>query len=435
MKSIKKTLIVCLIAVVLVIAWQIKEIRNTGENPTNSQDGGQSGQIAEQNTEQTTGDTGSTDNQNNSGGEMVLTEGTKVTLLATGENFMHDSVIQSGKQADGTYNFDYIFAGIQQYLDSADIAVLNQACVIGGNEFGVSGYPDFNAPEEVCDAAKKAGFDVALMASNRVNSMGTDAMKNCIDIWKERAENISVLGIKKQQEDLDYTIITVNGVKIAMLNYTYGLNTNLLPGETYMVNFLGAVNDVTGEVSDTILSSNVLSQIQLADEAADFVVVFPCWGIEYEYVPSDIQEQFAKQMTEAGADLIIGTHSHYLQSVEWIQGDNGNKALCYYSLGNLISSQNYIGSMLGGLAKVTLTVKDGQVMIEEENTGLIPVVTQYTYSGTGDLADMVGVIPYSKYTDEMAAAHGISVRGGVDFKRSELQYILNTFIDKKFIME
>ena len=109
--------------------------------------------------------------------------------------------------------------------------------------------------------------------------------------------------------------------------------------------------------------------------------------------------------------------------------------MCYYSLGNLISSQNYTGAMLGGLAKVTLAIRDGQVVIDEEKTGLVPIVTQYTYSGTGDLADMVGVIPYSQYTDELAAEHGISERGGVNFKKSELQYILDTFIDKKYIME
>lgn len=423
MKSIKKPLIVLFIAIFMVVLWQIKEISTYDEKQPDSMSDNQ-----DINNDNQTGNNGG-----NSEDNPVLKDGTEVTILATGDNFMHESVIESGRQPDGTYNYDYIFEGIKEYIDDADLAVINQASVIGGNTLGVSGYPTFNAPEEICDAVKKAGFDVTLMASNRVNSMGTDAIKNCIDIWKERADNINVLGIKKDKEDTDYTVITVNGVKIALLNYTYGVNTPLKPEELYMVNFLGAVNEATGEVSDTILSSKVIGQIENASQSADFVVVFPCWGSEYEYVSNDIQEQFAKQMVEAGADLIIGTHPHYLQSVEWIESENGNKGLCYYSLGNLISSQNYTGAMLGGLAKVTLTVQDGQVAISEEKTELIPVVTQYTYSGTGDLADMVGVIPYSEYTDEMAAAHGISERGGVDFKKSELQYILNTFIDEKYI--
>lgn len=423
MKSIKKALTVFIIAILIVVLWQVRQISISHVSSTEDMTG------------EADSESGSTGADDGNAGDITLTEGMEVTIVATGDNFMHESVIESGKQEDGTYNYDYIFEGIKEYLDSADVAVINQASVIGGNKLGVSGYPTFNAPEEICGAIKKAGFDVVLMASNRVNSMGTDAIKSCIDIWNEEAENISVLGIKKEESDPDYKVITVNGVKIAMLNYTYGVNTNLNPDETYMVNFLGAVNEATGEVSDNILSSKVISQIETASQAADFVIVFPCWGSEYEYVANNIQEQFAKQMVEAGADLIIGTHPHYLQQIEWIEGENGNKGLCYYSLGNLISSQNYTGAMLGGLAKVTLAIRDGQVVIDEEKTGLVPIVTQYTYSGTGDLADMVGVIPYSQYTDELAAEHGISERGGVNFKKSELQYILDTFIDKKYIME
>lgn len=426
MKSKWKPLIVLLLAVFFVALWQIKEIGtdrdSSSENNTENKD---NTQVADNDK----------DNENKDVSDVKLKEGTKVTLVATGDNFMHDSVIESGKQSDGTYNYDYIFEGIKRYLDEADISVVNQASVIGGNELGVSGYPDFNAPEEICDAIAKAGFDVVLMASNRVNSMGTDAISNCIDIWKERASNIKVLGIKKDETDSDYAIVEVNGIRIAMLNYTYGLNAGIASDKAYMVNYLGAYNEATGEISQSILSSKVINQIKTADEAADFVIVFPCWGSEYEYVPNDIQKNFAKQMVEAGADLIIGTHPHYLESVEWVGADNGNEGLCYYSLGNLISSQNYTGAMLGGLAKVTLVVKDGKVTIDDEATGLVPVVTQYTYGGTGELADMVGVIPYSEYTEELAGEHGITERGGVNFTISELQYILNTFIDKKYILE
>lgn len=419
MKSKWKALIVLILAVLMVAIWEIREINISGENDKVSD----------------IDNTQLSDKENNKTDEAVKKEGTKLTLIATGDNFMHDSVIESGKQPDGTYNYDYIFKGIKKYLDEADIAVINQASVIGGNELGVAGYPDFNAPEEICDAIKNAGFDVVLMASNRVNSMGTGAIASCIDIWKERAEDIKVLGIKKEEADSDYAIIEVKGIKIAMLNYTYGLNTGISADKMYMVNTLGACNEVTGEVSQTILSSKVLNQIKTADEAVDFVIVFPCWGNEYEYVPSDIQTRFAEQMIEAGADLIIGTHPHYLEKVEQITADNGNMGLCYYSLGNLISSQNYTGSMLGGLAKVTLAVENGRVVIDEDNTGLIPVVTHYTYSGVGDLADMKGVIPFSEYTKELAEEHGISERGGVDFSLSELQYILNTFIDEKYILD
>ncbi len=421
----KKAFKILILAVVLLVVWEVKNIYVDKTNVDNTE---KETTIAEQE-ETTTGDQDSN--------ESKLSDGTKVTLVATGDNFMHESVIESGKQADGTYNFDYIFKGISKYLDTADISILNQASVIGGNSLGVSGYPTFNSPEEICDAVLKAKFNVVLMASNRVNSMGAEAIKSCINLWNQKAPEIQVIGINKDKEDADNNIkiVEANGVKIAMLNYTYGLNAKLPTDDLYLVDFLCAVNESTGEISESILSSKVLNDIKMAKEKADFVVVFPCWGDEYEYVANDTQKKFADEMVEAGANLIIGTHPHYLQNVEWIENSNGNKGLCYYSLGNLISSQNYAGSMLGGLAKVNLVVENGEVKISNEGTGLVPIVTQYTYSGTGDLADMEEVIPYSEYTEELASAHGIKVRGGVAFSVSELQYILNTYINKDFILE
>lgn len=421
----KRTFKIFILAVVLLLAWEVKNIYF---NKTH---------VDETERETTIADKEETTTANQDSNKSNLSDGTKVTLVATGDNFMHESVIESGKQADGTYNYDYIFKGISKYIDAADISILNQASVIGGNSLGISGYPTFNSPEEICDAVLKAKFNVVLMASNRVNSMGTEAIKNCINIWNQKASSIQVMGINKDKEDADNNIkiIETNGVKIAMLNYTYGLNTKLSTDDLYLVDFLCAVNESTGEISESILSSKVLNDIKIAKEKADFVVVFPCWGDEYEYVANDIQKKFADEMVEAGANLIIGTHPHYLQNVEWIESSNGNKGLCYYSLGNLISSQNYAGTMLGGLAKVNLVVENGEVKISNEGTGLVPIVTQYTYSGSGDLADMVGIIPYSEYTEELALAHGIKERGGVSFSMSELQFILNTFINKDLILE
>lgn len=418
MKSIKKAFVIIVISIFVIVGWEVFLYVNSDKE-----------NLQEDNY------VPSDDNSQSDNNSSSLVEGIRVNILTTGDNFMHESVIESGKQEDGTYNFDYIFEGIKDYLDASDIAILNQASVIGGNSLGVTGYPDFNSPEEICDAAQRAGFNIALMASNRVNSMGAEAIKNCINIWKKRAEKVTPVGIKGDAEDSEYVTITVKGIKIAILNYTYGLNNPLDLEDMYMVNFLGAVNETTGAVSDSILSAKVINQIETANETADFVIVFPCWGNEYEYTANDTQKTFAKAMVEAGADLIIGTHPHYLQEIEWVEADNGNSGLCYYSLGNLISSQNYAGTMLGGLGQVELVVRDGKVVIDSEKTGLIPIVTQYYYDGTQELADVEGVIPFSKYTEELAAAHGISLRGGIDFTFSELQYILNTYIDEKFLLE
>ncbi len=123
------------------------------------------------------------------------------------------------------------------------------------------------------------------------------------------------------------------------------------------------------------------------------------------------------QMAEAGADLIIGTHPHVVQPVVWIDADNGNRALCYYSLGNYVSTQQNAQSMLEGLAWVTFHVTEDGVRISEESTGIIPLVCHYS-SGPVRLRN---VYLLENYTEALAQSHGIIPYGGVAFHLSSLQ--------------
>ncbi len=422
MRFLRKLIALVVLVAVCLLAYEVKDIyKDAGKN------------IDEQGTSTKNESSTNENSDDEKTDDKHIVDSDGLSLLVLGENFMHDSVIQSGKQSDGSYNYDYIFEGIKSYIDNSDLNIINQGSVIGGNSLGVSGYPSFNAPEEICTAMQKAGIDVALMANSRINSMGTAAIRNCLNIWSEKAPNVNIAGINDSKENAqDILVVEVNGIRVAILNYTYNVNEAISVEDLYMVDFLCTVNETTGAVIENQLSAKVIDDIKRAEKTSDFVIVCPYWGEEYSYEVSSLQKEMAKQMTEAGADLIIGTHPHYLEDVEWITSDNGNKSLCYYSLGNYISSQNYTGAMLGGLASVKLKVDNGVVVIDEVNTGLIPVVTQYTFDGS-EPANVVGVIPYSEYTEELANEHGIKERGSVSFSKSELQYILNTYIDSKFI--
>ena len=133
--------------------------------------------------------------------------------------------------------------------------------------------------------------------------------------------------------------------------------------------------------------------------------------------PSSYQEKFAEQMTEAGADLIIGTHPHVVQPVKWVSSENGNRALCFYSLGNYVSTQKKGLTMLEAMAWVTFHVTEDGVTISDKNTGVIPMVCQYT-SGP---VRFENVYTLEDYTEELAASHGIHSYGGVNLKLSDLQ--------------
>ena len=112
-----------------------------------------------------------------------------------------------------------------------------------------------------------------------------------------------------------------------------------------------AHNGQKGAKDYTTINRQVVEDMKAAKELADMVVVCPHCGTEYQTSPSSYQQKFARQMTEAGADLIIGAHPHVVQPSEQIQTDNGNSSICYYSLGNYVSTQQNGRSMLEGMAE------------------------------------------------------------------------------------
>lgn len=313
-----------------------------------------------------------------------------VRIVAVGDNLIHNSVLKSGKINDSTYNFDRLFEVMKNDFQKADIAIINQETILGGSFRPYDGYPNFNSPFELGDAIIEAGFDVVLHASNHTLDVGVQGIHNCIEYWKKHKE-IACLGINESKEEREHIkIIEKNGIKFALLNYTYGLNGRTLPKDkSYLVNLI-----------DTTL---IINDLRKAEQIADFTIVFPHWGEEYVYKPNKNQRQLAQLMTENGADLIIGTHSHVLQSIEWIECDNGNKALCYYSLGNYTSGQLAYPRVLGGMAKITIAWEDGSAHII--NAGITPTITHYEWvKGTS----MHKTYKLSDYTNNLERRHSLN---------------------------
>ena len=296
-----------------------------------------------------------------------------ITLMAVGDNLMHLGVVASGKQEDGTYDFSMLFQGISPFLNAADIRIINQETVMGGNSRGFSGFPYFNSPTEVGDAIADAGFNVVLQASNHTADQKLDGLLYCADFWKNKHPEVLVTGIHEDASQADdIPLLTIDDVTFAILNYTYGANTETLPLDLLgHLNLLCAVNEKNGQMDFTTLNPQVLEDISRAKELADIVIVCPHWGTEYSSKISSYQEKWALEMTEAGADVIIGTHPHVVEPVEWITAENGNESLCYYSLGNYVSTQKNALSMLEGMAWLTFHVAEDGVSIERKTTGVI----------------------------------------------------------------
>lgn len=233
------------------------------------------------------------------------------------------------------------------------------------------------------------------------------------------------------EEEHPIPLLTIDNVTFAILNYTYGPNMEMIPSSVQgHLEILCDWDKNTGLIDFSTINPKVLTDIEMASEMADVVIVCPHWGNEYATVPSDYQRQFAKQMVQAGADLLIGTHPHVVQPVEWVESDNGNRALCYYSLGNYVSTQREGISMLEAMAWVTFKVKEDGVVISEDKTGVLPMVCHYTSA-----TQLEDVYMLEDYTEEMAVNHGIHSYGGVNLTLGALQEwsdeILGDFVISK----
>lgn len=340
-----------------------------------------------------------------------------ITLMALGDNLIHSGIIKTGLQSDGSYDYSFLFQNISPFLDKADIKVINQETIFAGNELGFSGYPVFNSPTQVGDAIAGAGFNVVLHATNHAADKGIKGINYCVSYWEQYPE-ILVTGILGDESVSDIPLLEIGDVTFAILNYTYGPNSEVIgPSLRKHLNMLCNYNEKTGKIDFTTLNPRVTEDIREAKEVADIVIVFPHWGTEYKTMPSKYQISFAQEMAEAGADLIIGTHPHVPQPVEWIAAENGNRALCYYSLGNYVSTQKRAACMLEGMAWVTFHVSEDGIAVSEENTGILPMVCHYNSAFRLD-----DVYLLEDYTEEMALQHGIrKYEDGVILHLADLQ--------------
>lgn len=326
---------------------------------------------------------------NNTFNNRAKDKSCEVEIIAVGDNLIHNSVLNSGKINDSTYNFDRLFDIMRNDFQKADIAITNQETILGGKFRPYDGYPDFNSPFELGDAIVKAGFDVVLQASNHTLDVGIQGVHNCIDYWRKQ-KGITYLGINRNEKERNtIKIIERKGIKFALLNYTYGLNGRELPEDkAYLVNLI-----------DT---AAIIKDLRKAELLADFTIVFPHWGVEYVYSPNKSQEKLAEVMTQNGADLIIGTHPHVLQPIEWIESENGNRALCYYSIGNYTSGQKATPRVLGGMAKVVIRKSNDSVFIDR--AGIVPTITHYEWVNGTSLHQTYRL---SEYTETLEKRHSL----------------------------
>lgn len=290
-----------------------------------------------------------------------LEENYQISMVMVGDNLIHSSIYKDAYMGNNQYDFTSMYELVKPIVSSYDIAYYNQETILGGKELGLSDYPLFNSPYEVGDAMVDAGFNLVSLASNHTIDKGEKGIINSRNYWNSKSDVLAV-GSYSSFEDRDLVrIIEKNNITYTMLNYTYGTNGIKIPdGKEYLVNVWPVSNgDVVSDLSYQEYKEQVRRDIDRVRDSVDVLMVAMHWGVEYTHTPTNYQEDMALYLASLGVDIVIGTHPHVIQPIEWI-----DDTLVIYSLGNFISAQyqdDYYNKMVGLMSSVVINknIKNG----------------------------------------------------------------------------
>ena len=220
-------------------------------------------------------------------------EPARVRLMALGDNLIHNTVYWSAELPGGGYDFTPFYAAIAPVVQSYDLACINQETILVSDPALYANYPSFGSPVQVADALAQTGFSVITGATNHCFDKGETGILDTCRYWREHyPRNYHARHPHSQGGRADACVVEKNGIRIAMLNYTYGLNGGA-PGNAWMVDRFVTFDAVQDDLTR-------------AKEASDFVIVFAHWGEEGTFRPNDYERTWAQVLTDGGADLIIG---------------------------------------------------------------------------------------------------------------------------------
>lgn len=316
----------------------------------------------------------------------------KTSMIMVGDNLIHDSIYKeaSKNSNNNSYNFKPMYEQIKEIVKKYDIAYYNQETILGGSNIGLSSYPAFNSPYEVGDAMIDSGFNLVSLATNHTLDRGEKAVLNSRNYWNKQSNVLAVGSYSSEEEKEKIQIKESNKIKYTMLNYTYGTNGISVPsGKNYLVN----IWPVTGSNPDNDeayqnYKSQIKKDIDQVRDKVDVLIVAMHWGVEYESTPNAYQIDAAKYLESLGVDIIIGTHPHVIEPVDYI-----NNTLVIYSLGNFLSAHEVVNmdNRVGLMTSLDI-IKDSKTNeIKIDNVQNELLYTYYTKDYTN-----FKIIPFSK---------------------------------------
>ena len=314
----------------------------------------------------------------------------EITLMAVGDNLIHKPLIEQARARAGGngYDFKFCYEGVRSLIGRADLALINQESILASDVAAPSSYPMFCTPTQCGDAVYDVGFRAILTANNHVLDKGTRGILASLDYWDTKPGAVAFGSYRNEAEFNTPKVMEVNGITFAFAGATYSYNGLQFPQGSGIIAPL---------VED---EARLRRAVETGKQAADVMVVCLHWGTEDSQTVTDQQRALARRLVDWGADLIIGTHPHVLQTMEFIDKPDGGRAFVAYSLGNFLSGQAQAANLIGGAVELTVVSDNGVISITSPR--FHPVITQY---GTG--FGSVHLVAWPDYTPAMAAAHGV----------------------------
>ncbi|NLG37793.1 MAG: CapA family protein [Clostridiales bacterium] len=316
---------------------------------------------------------------------------TTITISAVGDIMCHQSQLDDAYvAASGEYDFTGSFTDIAPYISAADLAIANLETTISGKDQQYTGYPNFNSPKSLLTALKQAGFDVLTTANEHIFDRKWYGVEQTIANIK--AEGMACTGtFLSRDEYYEPLVVDVNGVKVAILAYTDLLSANSKDIPDEKMNFCIKMLNIKTVRKDIELSR---------EKGADIVIVSVHWGDEYSRKATSEDRATAEDIIKAGADVILGSHPHVLQTITYrdFEQDAGGTKKCavVYSLGNFLSAQTGQYKDSGMVVNLTFD-KDNQtnkVTLKE-----VTYLPTWVYISDADKKEY-RILPVGKYLDD-----------------------------------
>ena len=285
----------------------------------------------------------------------------KVSFAAVGDQVASDFALEladgyAGEAGDGKYDFKPFYQEVKPFLQQSNLRYINQETpLIGGQEnYEVSGYPNFISPEACAEAIADTGFNMVNFTSNHSYDAGTEGIEYSQKVWEKYPQIVIGGSYTSQQERETVHMIESNGIRFAFLAYSYGDNS---------------YTDVTKEPNNyyavPFVKDDAAADIARAKKVADCIIVSMHWGEEYTAELNNDQKDWAQWLADQDVDLVIGTHAHNIQPVQYFTGSGGNKIPVVFGLGDFVSGWTITDTILSGIFTCDFVRQDtGRVSVE-----------------------------------------------------------------------